>query len=336
MLPIHFNKTASLIDIRRDSVFKAVFTKDCPESRRALECLISAVTGRDMTVLSIAANEPPVDSLRDKQARFDISCKTLAGELVNVEMTLSPDQYEPARLEYYSGKLFSSQDIRGKPYSHLRRTYQIAFLSEGRIFKDGEYLHNFEYYDCGRGMPLGGKTRIITVELAKLEQTVEKSTSEMTKTEMWAVFFRYITDTSKCDKINTILETEEGIAMANQVLMTISRDEEEHARYMSRFKFEADLQSRIAGAREDGERKGRRTGIRAGRQEGILVGRQEGILTGRQEGILTGRQEGILTGRQEGEYKKALEIARNLKVSGIPVEKIADVTGLSHEVIAGL
>ncbi|MDR1231106.1 MAG: hypothetical protein LBK61_06875 [Spirochaetaceae bacterium] len=102
--------------------------------------------------------------------------------------------------------------------------------------------------------------------------------------------------------------------------MTISRDEEEHARYMSRFKFEADLQSRIAGAREDGERKGRRTGIRVGRQEGILVG----------------RQEGILTGRQEGEYKKALEIARNLKVSGIPVEKIADVTGLSHEVIAGL
>jgi hypothetical protein len=39
-------KIEELIDIRMDNVFKAVFTKDTPESFGALSALLSALTGR--------------------------------------------------------------------------------------------------------------------------------------------------------------------------------------------------------------------------------------------------------------------------------------------------
>jgi predicted transposase/invertase (TIGR01784 family) len=302
MPAMRLNETDDLIDICYDIAFKSVCTGNSPDSRRALEDLLSSFIGQAIAVDTIIANEPPAGSLQDRQIRFDVSCKTVDGELIDVEMSLNPSRYEPVHLEYYAGKLFTSQSIQGSKasYSSLKKTYQIAFLVNRNAFQDGEYLHRFEYYDRERGVSLGGKTRIITVELSKLEETARKAAAEMTKAEMWAVYFRYITDRSKRDKINTIIEQEEGIAMASRVLMTISRDEEEHARYMSRFKFEMDHKS------------------------GLTEAWEEGIETGRQEGELKGIQVGIA------------KVAKNLKASGEPIERIARITGLSPEEIAGL
>ena len=58
-------------------------------------------------------------------------------------------------------------------------------------------------------------------------------------------------------KINAIIEREEGIAMASEVLMTISKDEVERARLMSELKYELDTQSKMTYARNEG-RGGRR------------------------------------------------------------------------------
>jgi hypothetical protein len=42
--------------------------------------------------------------------------------LVNIEMSLNPDAFEPVRLEFLAGKLFTGQDIRGsdKTYDDLK------------------------------------------------------------------------------------------------------------------------------------------------------------------------------------------------------------------------
>jgi hypothetical protein len=97
MAGIRFNDDDDPVDICLDNVFKAVFTKDIPESRGALSGLLSALIGRELTVLSITANEPPIDNLRDRQIRFDIACKAGSGELMNVEMSMNPDAFEPVR-----------------------------------------------------------------------------------------------------------------------------------------------------------------------------------------------------------------------------------------------
>jgi hypothetical protein len=87
----------------------------------------------------------------------------------------------------------------------------------------------------------------------------------MNAPELWGVFFQYLLDKSKRGIINEILELEEGIAMASEVLITITKEEREQAWLMSREKYELDTQSDLAYAKQEGMR------------EGELRGRQEDI-----------------------------------------------------------
>ena len=250
-----FDDTEKLLDICWDNVFKAVFTKETRESRKALSRLVSAVIGRDLEALEIKANEPPPESLRHRQIRFDINCKTPDGEQINVEMCLNPDEFEPVRLEYYGARLFGSQDIRGdgRTYSDLKPTHQIAILVNKKFFPGGDFFHSFEYHDPVRRVSLGGLTRIHTLELGKLDEVSRKPVDDMSYQELWAVFFRYLNDPAMRAKINQIAKREEGIKMAGTVLLNISRNEAERARLESEYKAEVDLQSKLGGA----ERKGR-------------------------------------------------------------------------------
>jgi predicted transposase/invertase (TIGR01784 family) len=270
MIKIKFEKTDDIIDICRDNVFKTVFTKATPESEEALSGFLSKFTELKLSIIMVIANELPIDNIRDRQIRFDINCKTESGELINVEMTMYPDDSEPVRLEFYAGKLFTGQDIRGKEktFSDLKPTYQISILVKKSFFADEDIVHCFEYYDPERQVSLGGRSRIITVELNKLDKIIEKPVEQMTAQERWAVFFRYVTDTEKRGKINQILEIEEDIAMACQVLRNISKDETERARLMSEYKFETDYQSKIVQAERRGEKRGEERGEKRGEKKG--------------------------------------------------------------------
>ena len=295
---IYLDEQEDLIDICMDNVFKAVFTKETPESLGALAKLLLVLTGREVESVSIIANEPPIENLRDRQVRFDMQCKSSEGDYFNVEMSMNPDKFEPVRLEYYAGKLFTGQDIRGtgRTYRDLKEAYQIAFLANKRFFEDGEFLHKFEYYDSDRHVFLGGRSRIITIELSKLDTLEGRGALEMSAAERWAYYFRYLRDKGKRDTVNEILNYEEGIAMANKVLIHISRDERERARLMSEYKYLVDTQSKVEEAT----------------REGMLEGERKGML--------------------EGERK----VAKNMKIAGETVEKIFAFTGLPIEDIAKL
>jgi len=256
--PFPFGDGQRILDIRYDAVFKGVFTKDTAKSRGALSGLISALIGRTVTVETIIANEPPVDDTRQRYLRFDVACKTAKGEPVNVEMSFNPKASEPIRLEYHAAKLFTGQDIHGqdKTYDDLKETYQIAILAKEKFFPDENFAHNFYYYDPENSVSLGGRTRIITVELVKTEPAVGKPVEEMTNAEKWAVFFEYLTDEEKRDKIIEIINREEGIAMAVETLVNITQDEIEYARMCNLIKSQLDYQSGMVEAKREGRAEG--------------------------------------------------------------------------------
>jgi predicted transposase/invertase (TIGR01784 family) len=268
-----FPENDSPIDIRYDSVFKAVFTKESPESQQALSKLISALIGREITIVTLCVNEPAITNLKDRQIRFDINCRAENGERINVEMSFNPKPYEPIRLEFYAGVLFTGQDIRGtdKKYKDLKETYQIAILAKDRFFADEEFYHCFEYYDPIRRMSLDGKTRIITMELCKVKKIVDNPTEEMSVSELWAYYFEYLTDREKHGKIKEIVEKEGGIAMANQVLHSITQSEIEHIRYMTELKNRLDYQSEMAYEREEGHKEASKEIARNALAEGLSI-----------------------------------------------------------------
>ena len=68
----------------------------------------------------------------------------------------------------------------------------------------------------------------------------------------------------------------------------------------------------------------------------IETGRIEGRAEGRAEGREEGREEGKAEGFVEGEKRKQQEIAGKMKSSGIALETIIQITGLSREEIEQL
>jgi predicted transposase/invertase (TIGR01784 family) len=299
---IQFSEADDPLDIRYDFVFKAVFTRNSEASNAALSDLISAFIERPVRVQSINANEPPVDDVRKRRIRFDIACKAETGELVNIEMSLNPESCEPERFEYYEAEMFTGQDLHGeeKDYSHLKKAYQIVILANGLFYKDDTLVHSFEYYDPAHGVSFNGKTRIITVELVKAEQVIEKPAQEMAAHEAWAAFFHYLTNRGKRSKINEILKNEGGIAMAGEALIHITQAERERAWRMSEEKYILDTQSMRTKAKREGRAEGRAEGLAEGRQ------------------------------------KAAMEFARKLKARGRPISEIIEDTGLAPETIEKL
>jgi predicted transposase/invertase (TIGR01784 family) len=302
MQKIRFSPADDIIDICQDSVFKAIFTRDSVESQGALSRLVSAIIEKEVEVLAVIANEPPVSGMGDRQTRYDIRARFTSGELANIEMTMFPRSCELLRLEYHESRLHSSQGIRGKKkkYGDLQHTYQISFLANRIMFADNDIMHHFTYYDREKEVSLDGRTHIIVVELKKTEKLPEKPVQRMSAQERWAIFFRYCSDPRKRDVINSLLDEEEGIAMAGEVLFTVSKDEKERAWLESRLKYELDLQSEKASAQQEG------------------------------------RSEGLVEGRTEGREAAKLEDARSMKKWGDSAEKIAAITGLPAETINGL
>jgi len=74
---IQLSENDDPLDIRYDHIFKAVFTRETPASRRALSSLISALIEEAVTIENVIANEPPVNTTGEKRIRFDIACKSI-------------------------------------------------------------------------------------------------------------------------------------------------------------------------------------------------------------------------------------------------------------------
>jgi flagellar biosynthesis/type III secretory pathway protein FliH len=152
-------------------------------------------------------------------------------------------------------------------------------LAKERFFEDDITLHTFEYYDPAHGVSLNGRSPIITLELSKLDKVMEKPAKDMSAPEHWGVFFRYLRDKSKRDIINEIIACEEGIAMASEVLITVTKEEREQAWLMSREKYELDIKSNPGYARQVGHVEGRAEGL----AKGLSEGHAKGLVDGKQE-----------------------------------------------------
>ena len=58
--------------------------------------------------------------------------------------------------------------------------------------------------------------------------------------EMWSVFFKFAPDVKRRDLVNKVIAKRKEIAMAGELLLSISKDERERAHYRSRRMYETD------------------------------------------------------------------------------------------------
>jgi paraquat-inducible protein B len=189
-------------------------------------------------------------------------------------------------------------------------------------------------------LSLGGLSSIITVELSKIGKIAKKPVQEMSPTERWAVFFRYCEDRKKRELVNEILTEEEGIAMAGETLATITKEEAERWREMSRLKYELDRQAAQKAMREK-VRKEMRVEFREEIQKEVRDEVRKEVRAEVQREVRAEIQAEVrneMRGkvREEVRTEGTLEVARKMKAGGVSPEQIRLYTGLSPEDIAGL
>ena len=250
---------ADILPPSDDRVFKLILTS--PEAKQGLMNLISSIIGRTVVDLALLPNELAPGDTEEKAERFDVNCKIDDGSQVNLEMQAShmiedlDGQHRNLKGKsiYYLTDLHSSQPAKGlRRYDQLARSYQITFCSY-TVFPDTpEYVNSFSLRHDITGKLLSDAISLTFVELSKLGEVVKKPVSDMTDLDKWSVFFQYAPDLEHRELVNKVIESEEVLQVAGDLLMSISQNERERAIYRSRRKFQTDLQSDLATAEDRG------------------------------------------------------------------------------------
>lgn len=160
-------KALSILD---DVVFKAMLTENNEDSREALRSLVSACTRREVSDIRVINNELPPAYYGSKKPRVDVLVTFNDGEVANMEMqTGKTDDDIKKRAEYYKSTLVAGQLTRGKPYSSVKRVYQVFFLNFV-LFPNSEKLpRRYFYQEETEHDRLSELSEIILYELPKLK-----------------------------------------------------------------------------------------------------------------------------------------------------------------------
>ena len=223
-----------------DRLFKATLIK--PEAKPALLFLARQIVKRPVVDVLVRNTELPVDDVDEKAERFDVNCFIDDNSQADIEMQGSRMKEEKdgdhdnlkARSIYNLCDLHSSQPSKGKSYDKLIRTYQAMFCNFPVYAERKDFINSFSMrHDIDNGL-LHNAIQAIFVDLTKLDEVLKKPVAEMTGMEKFSVFLKYAPNPDYRDIVNKVIESEEGLAVAGEVLMSISKDERERAIFRNR------------------------------------------------------------------------------------------------------
>jgi predicted transposase/invertase (TIGR01784 family) len=255
---IHIDTNSDLLDPRYDYVAKRILTAENPMSKQALINLVNSsiklVGGGVVVDLTVINTELPVDNIHFKKTRFDIRVRFQNGEQGIIEIEWAKKDNFKKRSQFIISKAYSDQDINGKTYNDLKRCYLICIIDYTLFEGDDEYFRDGMFRDA-KGNPITNDQIIIFLELSKIGKLLEKPVAELSDIECWLLFFKYAADKSKRDMLNEIIKKEEGIHMAAQTLLTVSKEERERALEFSKLLYELDQRSEMESAILQGKRE---------------------------------------------------------------------------------
>lgn len=286
-----------------DPIFKALFTQETKESRIALTAFLSAIFGKPVKDLQIRQNELNVESLYEKQSRFDVVC-TVGNIPVNIEMQgINDENSYDLRAEYNVAHLLNHFVKIGHEWRNVPKAFQISVLN---FIYEKSVETGFHHYTMKTedGRNLGNRLNIIFLELPKYDKD-DPPAATLTPVEAWCKFFLYANRPEKIGYIAELAKHQEGIMEADVTIQRLSGDEAKWQMETEFFIARMDRNTILNKATEKGFNQGMQRGIEEGMQKGMQQGMQQGMQKGIQQGI----QEGIQRGIEEGKlaaYKQLI------------------------------
>ena len=234
----------------------------------------------------------------DRKTVFDVYCENEKGEKILVEMQRGIQQYFKDRSLYYATFPIREQGQKGEWDYQLKAVYIIGILNFTFDKDNDNYFHHeVQLLDNKTKEVFYDKLTFIYLEMPKFNKTEDELTSMF---EKWLFVLRNLSrlmERPKALQEHIFTKLFEAAEIAKFTKL-------EYDSYEESLKAYRDWKNTI-----DTEKK---------------ISWEEGHEKGREEGF------------EEGQEKKTIEMARNLKVKGIPINIIVECSGLTEEEINAL
>lgn len=276
-----------------------------------LEGFLTVFLGEEVKIIEILESESNQQTADDKFNRVDIKAKNDKGEIIIIEIQNTRELYYLERILYGVAKAITEHISLGERYYEVKKIYSISILYFD-IGKGDDYLYhgqnNFVGVHTNDRLEVTTKEKDALVHKLPAEifpeyflvRVNEFNKVAVTPLEEWVEYLK-----TGCIRPDTEAP---GLKEAREKLVYYNMSKAERQAYdehLSAIMIQNDV---LDGAK--------------------LEGRMEG----RMEGRLEGRAEGLVEGLAEGR----MEVARNMKKLGVPIEIIMQSTGLSEKEIENL
>jgi len=231
-----------------------------------------------------------------------------------VEMQVKNQHDFVQRAQYYGA---CGLDIQLQPSEKYNALMPVIFVGivDFNLFKRHKRYLTHHYFadnsDHGRDLQL---LEFHFIELPKFKKTVQQLESLDDK---WIYFLK---NAENEVEVPAQLEDEKPLKAAFQILTQSAWTREELTLY----------QRQVDAARVEA------SVLDTAKIEGFTQGHAQGHAEGHAQGLTQGLTEGRAEGRAEGQLEEKHVIARTMLTKKIPLEDIAEVTGLSVDVIKKL
>lgn len=288
-----------------------------------LEGLVTVLLNEKIHITEILESEGNQEEMYDKFNRVDIKATNSRGDIIIVEIQLTRELYYLERILYGVSKAITEHISLGDKYDKVKKVYSINILYFD-IGQGSDYLYHGT--TVFRGVHTNDKLVVKTKEheaiSSKMPEDIfpeyfiirvnEFNKIATTPLEEWLDYLKngHIKDDT----------TAPGLEEARKRLQYLSMNKQEkqaYDRHIDAIMVQNDVLD---------------TAKMEGRAEGWAEGRAEGRAEGKAEGKAEGRAEGKAEGKAEG----IRETASKMKSHGLPIETIAQITGLSIDDIRKL
>lgn len=289
---------SKFLDPKNDVCFKKIFGTE--KNKDILIHFLNdmlAFKGRSpITDVTFLKTVQDPDIALQKSSLVDVLCKDSAGNQYIVEIQVAKEKGFEKRAQYYAAKAYCSQSRVGGAYANLKEIIFLAIADFVMFPEKAAYKSDHVILDRASYENDLKDFSFTFLELPKFK----KSGSELkTIVEKWIYFFKEAEGLSE-EEAAAIIGTDEIMERAYDELSRFSWSDEELLTYDQAEKYYSSYVASMEQKYEDG--------------------------------VIKGVKEGKEIGVKEGK----IEVARNMLKSGLSLEMITQITGLSLSEVKSL
>lgn len=272
-----------------------------------LEGLLTTLLGEKITINRLLESESNQEDEFDKYNRVDMLAEDSRGELILIEVQNNNEYAYFQRMLFGTSKLVTEYINRGEGYGNVRKVYSV----------------NIVYFSLGTGRDYvyHGKTEfrgIHTGDLLELSPFQRQTFKADAVSRLFPEYYIL-----KVNDFNSVAKSplEEWIYYLNTGELPDGASAPGLDKVRERLKLDRMTKDELRAYY---------------RHLDNIVILKDNIFTEREEGRAEGRAEGHAEGLAEGEQKAKRDTAARMKALGLPLDTIAQATGLTADEIEGL